>query len=174
MTRRDALASKPRCHDGGMETGARRRGAAPRPGLQLSVVADRPRGAAARPLAARAAAAAREDGSVTIVIVGVIAALVLLAGCLATYAATAVATERARLAADEAALAGASVLLGSAMAPVSSPCALAQTTAQRNGARVVACDVRATSVQVEVVAPAPLGRQAHGVARAGSPEGAGQ
>lgn len=129
---------------------------------------------AGRAICAGPPAGGRDDGSVTVVIVGVVTALLLLGGCLAMYASAAVAAERARLAADQAALAGASVLLGSSASPASSPCAFAATTAERNGARVVGCDVRATSVQVQVVVPAPLGRQARGVARAGSPEGAGQ
>lgn len=111
-----------------------------------------------------------EGGSISVAIVGIIGALVLLAGFLAIYAGVAVATERARLAADQAALAGASVLLGSSTSGTLSPCTHAVAAAERNAARVVHCDVRATSVQVEVVTSAPLGRQARSVARAGSPE----
>lgn len=114
-----------------------------------------------------------DSGSVTVTMVGIIAVLALLTGVIVTYARTAVDTERARLAADQAALAAASVLLGSSSQPASSPCALAATTAERNGARVTSCEVRSRSVQVAVTRAAPLGREAHGLARAGAPEEAG-
>ncbi|WP_338084028.1 Rv3654c family TadE-like protein [Dermacoccus abyssi] len=117
--------------------------------------------------------ARNDSGSVTVTMLGVIVVLVLLAGVIVTYARTAIDTERTRLAADQAALAAASVLLGSSAQPGSSPCALAATTAERNGARVTSCVVRSTSVQVAVTRAAPLGREARGLARAGAPEGRG-
>lgn len=109
-----------------------------------------------------------DGGSVTITLVGVMVAMLCLVSALAMYAKAVTCAERARAAADQAALAGASAVLDP-LVP-GDPCHRATQVAQRNDAHLVSCRVMSTSVQVEVAIDTVLGQSAHGLARAGAPE----
>lgn len=103
-------------------------------------------------------------GSISVIFVGAIAALLSLTLGLAAVADAFLTAERARAVADLAALAG-----GQAQSdPIAgkSPCKHAHSVAQRNGAAVVRCREFATSVQVTVRLNARVGH-ASAVARAG-------
>lgn len=112
--------------------------------------------------------ARQETGSGTVMSLAIIAvALSLALGAIGLIQAQS-ASGRARLAADLAALAGATVL-SSVLAP-GSPCAMAEHVARANGATTTSCQVSGEDVRVDVVVPATvLGvpRQARASARAG-------
>lgn len=112
--------------------------------------------------------ARQEEGAGTAMSLAVIAvALSLALGAIGLIQAQG-ASGRARLAADLAALAGATVL-SSVLAP-GSPCAMAEHVARANGARVTSCRVSGEDVRVDVVVPATVlgvARQARASARAG-------
>lgn len=110
-----------------------------------------------------------EQGSMTVLMAGLVCVVTALLAGLTLIASTMLAAERARAAADQAALAAANVLLNPAAGQ--DPCRAGQALAARNGARVVTCNVRETSVQVDVVLPALPVRDATAQARAGAPEG---
>ncbi|MFC8504435.1 Rv3654c family TadE-like protein [Pedococcus sp. NPDC057267] len=114
---------------------------------------------------------AHDQGSGTVLMVGVVAALFLLTVAGVAVASAVLAAHRARAAADLAALSGA-VALGQGGAP-SSACGAARVVAGRNGAVLVACSTGAdgsllvrTSTRVTVGVPAQP-RAATALARAG-------
>lgn len=111
-----------------------------------------------------------DEGSMSVVVVGLLAVLMGLCAALATYAHAVTDAERVRLAADQAALAGASVVLGVA-APGGAPCDVAHDVAQRNGASLETCTEMSTGVQVTAARASVLTHVARAIARAGAPEG---
>lgn len=110
-----------------------------------------------------------DEGSMSVVVVGLLAVLMGLCAALATYAHVVTDAERVRLAADQATLAGASVVLGVA-APGGAPCDVAHDVAQHNGASLETCTEMSTGVQVTAVRPSVLTHVARATARAGAPE----
>lgn len=103
-----------------------------------------------------------EDGSMTVVMTGVIAVLAVLA--VALIAQSAGSAQMASTAADQAALAAAHDLL--AGGTPGHPCEVAAQVAQRNHAHIQKCAELASSVQVVVQDDA---RGATATARAGAP-----
>lgn len=97
------------------------------------------------------------DGSATVTAAGVITSVVSLALAVAAFGVHVSDTHRARVAADLAAVAGATAMYHGADA-----CASADRTAELNGARVVSCEVTAGDVVV-----AAARRRAEAAARAG-------
>lgn len=97
------------------------------------------------------------DGSATVTATGIITSVVSLALAVVAFGVHVSDTHRARVAADLAAVAGATAMYRGADA-----CASADRTAQLNGARVVSCEVTAGDVVV-----AAARRRAEGAARAG-------
>lgn len=113
-------------------------------------------------------ALAGERGSGTVMALGIIAAMLTLGLVAIGLIQAQGASGRARMAADMAALAGATAL--TSIAAPGDPCATAQRVAQVNGARMGSCRVEGEDVTVEVaVAVRILGvaRQATALARAG-------
>ena len=109
-----------------------------------------------------------ERGSGTVYALGVIAVLLAAAVGIAGLIQAQSATDRARAAADLAAISGATVL-SSVVAP-GDPCAMAGRVAEANGASVSACSVDSEDVTVSVTVPTTilgLPRQATAQARAG-------
>ena len=102
--------------------------------------------------------------------VGVVGMLVALFAGVATYARIAVDAERVRLAADHAALAGASVVLGAARLPAGDACAAAGHSARLNDATLASCTELSTGVQVTARRASALGHEVTATARAGAPE----
>ena len=118
--------------------------------------------------------AGAENGSGTVLVLGVIAVLLALAIGLTGLVQVQAAVGRARLAADLAALGGATAL-SSVVAPAD-PCAVAQTVAGANGAQVETCHAEGEDVVVRVgVTTTVLGvpRSAHSAARAGPVDSGG-
>lgn len=109
---------------------------------------------ARRPVAARVAATGRDDGSASVLAVGVMLAIVLLLGGLLAVGAAARATHRMRAAADLGALAGATRRQGGA--DPAQACAVAREVARANGARDVECRVEGAVVQVRASRPVDL------------------
>lgn len=110
-----------------------------------------PRGRARRPSGGRSVRRVSQHGSATVYVLAVVVLLMAVALGAAGFAGLATAKHRATTAADLAALAAASAAVGG--------CAVAATTAERNGARLTDC-VRAgadVTVAVVVVARAPFG-----------------
>lgn len=120
------------------------------------------RGERARLIRARARA---EDGAATVLALAIVGAVVALAAGFSVVLAGSVASQFAANAADAAALAAADAVSGVVPAD---PCALAALAAERNGARLVACEIAGPVASVTVALPAPLApATAH--ARAGPP-----
>lgn len=94
----------------------------------------------------------RDDGFVTVAVLGLAGALVAVGALGATLGTVAVARHRAASAADLAALAGARHLLDG------TACAQARAAAARNGAELARCRVDGSRVDVEVaLRVGPLG-----------------
>lgn len=106
-----------------------------------------------------------EGGAATVLALAIVGAVVALAGGFAAVLAGSVASQSAANAADAAALAAADAVAGVVPA---TPCALAALAAERNGARLVACEVAGPAASVIVAVAAPLG-DATAEARAGPP-----
>lgn len=98
-----------------------------------------------------------DEGSATVTATGIITAIVSLALAVVAVGVHTADTHRARVAADLAAVAGASALYRGADA-----CATAQRTADLNGARLASCEVVGGDVIVEATR-----RRAEAAARAG-------
>ena len=98
-----------------------------------------------------------DEGSATVTASGIITAVVSLALAVVALGVHTSDTHRARVAADLAAVAGATAMYRGGDA-----CATADRTAQLNGARVVSCEVTAGDVVV-----AATRRRAEAAARAG-------
>lgn len=127
-----------------------------------------------RPTGGLRAGAASESGSGTVLALGVIAVLLALAVGLTGLVQAQAAAGRARLAADLAALGGATAL-SSILAPAD-PCTVAHQVAGANGAQVESCQIEGEDVVVQVsVSTSVLGlpRSARGAARAGPVQGVG-
>ncbi|MHA6751288.1 Rv3654c family TadE-like protein [Dermacoccus nishinomiyaensis] len=107
-----------------------------------------------------------ERGGASVVMVGVVGMLVALFAGVATYARIAVDAERVRLAADHAALAGASVVLGAARLPAGDACAAAGHSARLNDATLTTCTELSTGVQVTASRASALGHEVTATARA--------
>ena len=119
--------------------------------------------------------ASGESGSGTVLALGVIAVLLALAVGLTGLIQAQAAAGRARLAADLAALGGATAL-SSVLAPAD-PCAVAHQVAGAHRAQVVSCLIEGEDVVVQVsVSTSVLGvpRSARGAARAGPARSPGQ
>lgn len=95
----------------------------------------------------------------------IVGATVALAGGFAVVLAGSVASQFAANAADAAALAAADAVSGVVPAD---PCGLAAVAAERNGARLVACEIDGPAASVIVAVVAPLS-EARAAARAGPP-----
>nr|WP_034620495.1 Rv3654c family TadE-like protein [Cellulomonas sp. URHE0023] len=105
-----------------------------------------------------------DDGSGTVLLLGLVCVVMFMAAFLGVLASAQSARGRAQAAADLAAIAGASQLL-----PVAGgdPCEIAAQTATRNGGRLSVCqDEGAAVVRVRVVVPTRVG-VASAEARAG-------
>ncbi|TWE09998.1 Rv3654c family TadE-like protein [Rudaeicoccus suwonensis] len=97
----------------------------------------------------------RQQGSATVLVVGIVGVLVsLLFGAMALVSAVQ-ASHQARAAADMAALAAAGVMVDPGAASTSGACAAAGTVAHRNHARMAGCEV--TGQEVIVVAAVRAG-----------------
>ncbi|PFG35164.1 Rv3654c family TadE-like protein [Sanguibacter antarcticus] len=106
----------------------------------------------------------REAGAGTVLLVGVVAALVLLAAFVGVLGGTVSARGAAQGAADLAALSAA----GADMSGVQEPCSLADEVARRNGGTVAECLAEGDGIYtVAVTVGAPVGRTASARARAG-------
>lgn len=107
---------------------------------------------------------AADQGSASVLMLAVVAALAVVALAVAMLAGTSAARTRAQAAADLAALsAGTAAMFAAAV-----PCEIADETARRNGAVLVSCaDEGAGVFVVSVRVPAPAGRVAGATARAG-------
>ena len=106
-----------------------------------------------------------ERGVATVVAIGLVGLLVVVAGTCAALTVLVLSHRRAQVAADLAALAGAAALQRGA-----DPCAAAATIARRQDARVSRCDVDGADVLVVTgvrVLPALGGTELPGRARAG-------
>lgn len=110
-----------------------------------------------------------EDGAATVLALAIVGAVVALAAGFSAVLAGSVASQLAANAADAAALAAADAVSG---AVPDDPCALAALTAERNGARLVACDIAGLAASVTVAVPSPFA-DATARARAGPPGPAG-
>lgn len=130
-----------------------------------------------------------QSGSASAIAVGLIAICVLLAAALAAIGDAIAANQKARTAADQAALAAAWTYLngdsgtgstgagstgaGPHEVGAGTPCAAATALAIKNGGEVLGCRLIGDSAQVEVSVVSRLGRRASATARAGAPPGAG-
>lgn len=106
-----------------------------------------------------------ERGAATVVAVAIVGAVVALAVGVVAVLAASVASQLAANAADASALAAADAVSG---AVAGEPCAIAAQLAERNGARLVACEVVGAAASVTVA----VGRGAFDAvasARAGPP-----
>jgi secretion/DNA translocation related TadE-like protein len=113
--------------------------------------------------------AVADGGSGSVLVLGLVAVAVLLAGAGAVLAQVGAAASRAGSAADLAALAAADVLLGRA---AGEPCAVARRVAQANGAALTGCSPAADGSVVVHVEVLPGGAAAAvGSARAGARAG---
>lgn len=106
-----------------------------------------------------------ERGAATVLALAIVGAVVALTAGFAVVLAGSVASQLAANAADAAALAAADAVAGVVAAD---PCSLAALAAERNGARLVACDVAGPVASVTVAVAAPLS-EATARARAGPP-----
>jgi secretion/DNA translocation related TadE-like protein len=106
-----------------------------------------------------------ENGSATVLVLAFAMALVLLAMALATGVALAGAGQRARTAADLAALAVADHT-GRVVTGKPDACGLGERVAAANGARLVACRADSSRSRVEVAVALPWGGEARRVAEA--------
>ncbi|MGR0220613.1 Rv3654c family TadE-like protein [Agromyces sp. ZXT2-6] len=106
-----------------------------------------------------------EEGAATVLALAIVGAVVALAAGFAAVLAGSVASQFAANAADAAALAAADAVAGVVPAD---PCALAAIAAERNGARLVACEVAGPAASVTVAVAAPFA-EAIAQARAGPP-----
>ncbi|MEP7763790.1 Rv3654c family TadE-like protein [Sanguibacter sp. 25GB23B1] len=112
-----------------------------------------------------------EAGSGTVLLIGVVAALVLLAALVGVLGGSAAARGGAQGAADLAALAAA----GADMSGTAEPCSLAGEVARRNGGTLTQCLPEGDGIYtVTATAPAPAGRTAEARARAGPASAAEQ
>lgn len=96
-----------------------------------------------------------DEGSGTVLLLGLVCVVVLMAALLGVVASAQAARGRAQAAADLAALAGASRLL-----PLGGgdPCGIAAQTVSHNGGRLVGCDDEGSGVlHVRVVVPTRIG-----------------
>jgi secretion/DNA translocation related TadE-like protein len=122
----------------------------------------------------QSAARDRERGSATILTLTAVLLLLSLLTAFLLVAAALHGSQRARAAADAAALAGAGILLEGGTP--TSACAAAAELARANGAKLLRCEEQyrgashATSLRVEVAVqvPALRGAHAHAVAHAGA------
>ncbi|WP_051518058.1 Rv3654c family TadE-like protein [Intrasporangium chromatireducens] len=113
----------------------------------------------------RPRAVQRDRGAASVLVIGVVAALLLLTAGAMTVIAVVAASHRARLAADLAAIGGALQLQGVDGADA---CAAAAVVAMRNGAQLAGCVVDGQDVSVTVhVAPTRWPAPAVARARAG-------
>ena len=112
------------------------------------------------------ASVAEERGAATILALAIVGAIVAIAAGLVAVLAASVASQDAANAADAAALAAADAVSG---AVAGEPCALAALLAERNGARLVGCEVAVSVVSVSVVVERGA-FPASASARAGPPE----
>ncbi|MGR2753419.1 Rv3654c family TadE-like protein [Agromyces arachidis] len=112
---------------------------------------------------------ADESGAATVLAVAIAGACVALAAGFASVLAGVVASQYAANAADAASLAAADALSG---AVAEAPCAMAARAAERNAARIVACEVAGPTVLVRVAVDAPFA-PATADARAGPPDPTG-
>ncbi|NEG69837.1 Rv3654c family TadE-like protein [Bifidobacterium choloepi] len=108
-----------------------------------------------------------DEGTITVVGVALVAAVGLLLTVLAAGADILLCQHRARTAADLAAIAGATAVLGGASS--SAGCLAAQRTTQANGAEQTECVVEDGDVQVgvQVATGIPLLANANAMSRAG-------
>lgn len=106
-----------------------------------------------------------EDGAATVLALAIVGAVVALAAGFSAVLAGSVASQLAANAADAAALAAADAVSG--VVP-DEPCALAALTAERNGARLVGCEIAGAAASVTVSVASPLSA-ATARARAGPP-----
>ncbi len=107
----------------------------------------------------------RDEGSASVLVVGVVAAIVTITVGLLAVAAAVLASHRARLAADLAALAGATRLESGSP---SDACAVAAGVAERNHGRLVTCRPIGPVLDLTVAVPAwPWPAEAVGRSRAG-------
>ncbi|WP_157009228.1 Rv3654c family TadE-like protein [Agromyces laixinhei] len=111
-----------------------------------------------------------DRGAASVLAVGVIGAMAALAVALTALLGVFVVSQRASNAADAAALAAADAISG-AVAGV--PCALADSVAARNGARLSACEGDGAAASVIVVIDTVAGFAVSASARAGPPGGPG-
>ena len=105
------------------------------------------------------AASGRESGSGSVLVVGAIAALVVVLLGMMALVAAAVAAQRVRTAADLAAIAGAGAAAGmlSASAGAGNPCTVAASVATANGGELRACELQGDAeVLVEIAVPVSL------------------
>ena len=111
----------------------------------------------------------RERGSATVLALGLIGALASLGVAALVLGSAVIASQRARAAADLAALAGASQVLRGA--PAGQACHAAARVARTNGGHVTSCTVDGSSLRVVVGVPAdaPGLGSATARARAGPP-----
>lgn len=94
---------------------------------------------------------ARDEGSGTILLLGIMGAVLVLLFAWCTVGAAVIAAHRADTAADLAAVTAArGLLLGNGRQAV---CAEATSSARDNGALLIACDVRRHDVEVAVTVP---------------------
>lgn len=108
---------------------------------------------------------ARDEGSASVLVVGVVAAIVTITVGLLAVAAAVLASHRARLAADLAALAGATRLESGSP---SDACAVAAGVAERNHGRLVTCRPIGPVLDLTVAVPAwPWPAEAVARSRAG-------
>lgn len=114
--------------------------------------------------AARRARPTGDEGSATVLLLGLVCVVIAMAAFLGLLASAQSARGRAQAAADLAALAGATRLLP---AGGGDPCEIAAQTSARNGGRLVGCDEQGGGVvHVRVVVPTRVG-PAFADARAG-------
>ncbi len=116
----------------------------------------------------RSVALRSETGSGTVLMTGIISALLIMALAISALIGAQAAVGKARGAADLAALGGATALT-SVVAP-DDPCAVAERVARADGAAVRSCEVSGEDVTISVgveVRVLGVGRVAVGIARAG-------
>lgn len=115
-------------------------------------------------------AAVREEGSASVLVLGIVAVLLVCAVTVAALAGASAARGTSEAAADLAALGAATA----ARDGTGDPCAVAQEVARRNGAASTTCSGEGAGVfTVQVQVSAPLGGTARAVARAGPASAAG-
>jgi secretion/DNA translocation related TadE-like protein len=107
-----------------------------------------------------------EQGAATVLILAIAALAVMVTVAVLALSVAASARAKASAGADAAALAGTGAL---ALGGLADPCVVAANTARENGARLVSCHVKGTTVAVEVVLRTPFFGlpDAHARSRAG-------